>query len=173
MSIRCPDGSGWGGGNNGDGNDGGGKNSTSTTPPFTHSEPGPGAMLSVLASLTPFSDHNQSPRNMYQCQMAKQTMGTPAQALAHRSDGKLYRLHSPQAPLAATAAAAGARVDEFPPGTNMIVAVLAYTGYDMEDAMILNKAAVDRGLAHGSVIKTEAFDLRDEGMEFFFGFFCF
>ena len=36
-------------------------------------------MLSIVASLTPFSDYNQSPRNMYQCQMAKQTMGTPAQ----------------------------------------------------------------------------------------------
>ena len=36
------------------------------------------AMLSVVASLTPFSDFNQSPRNMYQCQMGKQTMGTPA-----------------------------------------------------------------------------------------------
>lgn len=36
-------------------------------------------MLSVVASLTPYSDFNQSPRNMYQCQMAKQTMGTPAQ----------------------------------------------------------------------------------------------
>ena len=38
------------------------------------------SMLSVVASLTPYSDFNQSPRNMYQCQMAKQTMGTPAQA---------------------------------------------------------------------------------------------
>lgn len=36
-------------------------------------------MLSVVASLTPYSDYNQSPRNMYQCQMGKQTMGTPAQ----------------------------------------------------------------------------------------------
>ena len=138
MSIRCPDGSGSGGK---DDDNAGKANSLST---FTHSEPGPGAILSVLASLTPFSDHNQSPRNMYQCQMAKQTMGTPCQALQHRSDGKLYRLHSPQAPLAATSAAAGARADEFPPGTNMIVAVLAYTGYDMEDAMILNKAALQR-----------------------------
>ena len=39
-------------------------------------------MLSIAASLTPFSDYNQSPRNMYQCQMAKQTMGTPAQVCA-------------------------------------------------------------------------------------------
>ena len=36
-------------------------------------------MLSIVASLTPFSDYNQSPRNMYQCQMGKQTMGTPLQ----------------------------------------------------------------------------------------------
>jgi DNA-directed RNA polymerase I subunit RPA2 len=41
-------------------------------------------MLSVVASMTPFSDYNQSPRNMYQCQMAKQTMGTAAQALQYR-----------------------------------------------------------------------------------------
>ena len=47
--------------------------------PFSHTEPGPGAMLSIVASMTPFSDYNQSPRNMYQCQMAKQTMGTPVQ----------------------------------------------------------------------------------------------
>ena len=45
----------------------------------THSEFHSSAMLSVVASLTPYSDYNQSPRNMYQCQMGKQTMGTPAQ----------------------------------------------------------------------------------------------
>ena len=39
-------------------------------------------MLSVVASLTPYSDFNQSPRNMYQCQMGKQTMGTPSQVLS-------------------------------------------------------------------------------------------
>ena len=39
-------------------------------------------MLSVVASLTPHSGFNQSPRNMYQCQMGKQTMGTPSQARA-------------------------------------------------------------------------------------------
>ena len=46
---------------------------------FTHAETSTAAMLSVVASLTPFCDFNQSPRNMYQCQMGKQTMGTPAQ----------------------------------------------------------------------------------------------
>ena len=55
---------------------------------FTHAEPAAAQMLSVVASATPLSDYNQSPRNMYQCQMGKQTMGTPAQALAHRTDNK-------------------------------------------------------------------------------------
>jgi DNA-directed RNA polymerase beta subunit len=60
------------------------------------------SMLSVIASLTPYSDFNQSPRNMYQCQMAKQTMGTPVQALQHRTDNKLYKLQTPQTPLVRT-----------------------------------------------------------------------
>jgi DNA-directed RNA polymerase I subunit RPA2 len=61
-----------------------------------------GHMLSVVASLTPYSDYNQSPRNMYQCQMGKQTMGTPATAYPHRTDTKLYRIQTPQTPIART-----------------------------------------------------------------------
>lgn len=37
----------------------------------THQELFPHSMLSVVASFIPYSDHNQSPRNMYQCQMSK------------------------------------------------------------------------------------------------------
>lgn len=146
MSIRCPD-SGAGG---------------SKGMQFTHSEFSTSAMLSVVASLTPYSDFNQSPRNMYQCQMAKQTMGTPAQALFHRTDNKLYRLQTPQTPLARTRKYEDYVMDEYPNGTNAIVAVLAYTGYDMEDAMILNKSAVERGFAHASLYKTETINLREE-----------
>lgn len=53
-------------------------------------------------------------------------------------------------------------MDEFPAGTNAIVAVLAYTGYDMEDACILNKSSVERGFAHGRLIKTEMINLAKE-----------
>ncbi|EFJ43848.1 hypothetical protein VOLCADRAFT_95925 [Volvox carteri f. nagariensis] len=146
MSIQCPDG-GHGG---------------SPGLAYTHRELNASAMLSVVASLTPYSDFNQSPRNMYQCQMAKQTMGTPAQALAHRTDTKMYRLQTPQAPICRTIRYAEYKMDEFPNGTNAIVAVLAYTGYDMEDAMILNKSAVERGLAHASLYKVETINLREE-----------
>ena len=60
-----------------------------TAVPYTHIEVSAVAMLSLEAQLTPFSDLNQSPRNMYQCQMAKQTMGTPLHAYPRRADNKV------------------------------------------------------------------------------------
>ena len=129
---------------------------------FTHEEFSTRAMLSVVASLTPYSDFNQSPRNMYQCQMAKQTMGTAAQALMHRTDNKLYRLQTPQNPITRTDGYKKYEMEEFPNGANAVVAVIAYTGFDMEDAMILNKSSVERGFAHASMYKTETINLREE-----------
>ncbi|XP_059177244.1 DNA-directed RNA polymerase I subunit RPA2-like [Physella acuta] len=126
----------------------------------THQELNEQSMLSVLANLIPFSDFNQSPRNMYQCQMAKQTMGTPLHAYQHRADNKLYRIQSPQSPLVRPAAYDDYNFDEYPLGTNTVVAVISYTGYDMEDAMIINKSSYERGFAHGSIIKSEEVDLR-------------
>ncbi|CAL0303647.1 unnamed protein product [Lupinus luteus] len=147
MEIRCPD-----------GGDGGRKSSF----PATHEEIHPTGMLSVVANLTPWSDHNQSPRNMYQCQMAKQTMAFSSQTIQHRADQKLYHLQTPQSPIVRTSAYTKYSIDEFPTGTNAIVAVLSYTGYDMEDAMILNKSAVERGMFHGQIYQTETVDLTDQ-----------
>lgn len=53
-------------------------------------------------------------------------------------------------------------MDEYPNGTNAVVAVLSYTGFDMEDAMILNKSSYERGFTHASVYKTIEVDLQDE-----------
>jgi DNA-directed RNA polymerase I subunit RPA2 len=83
------------------------------------------------------------------------------QAYGHRTDGKLYRVQTPQKPLARTKQYDELTMDEYPQGTNMVVCVIAYTGYDMEDAMILNKSAVERGLAHGCIYKTESVNLKD------------
>ncbi|KAG2537243.1 DNA-directed RNA polymerase I subunit 2-like [Panicum virgatum] len=150
MEIRCPD-----------GGDGGRKEKF----PATHEEIHPTAILSVVANLTPWSDHNQSPRNMYQCQMAKQTMGFCGQALKFRTDVKAFHLQTPQTPIVRTATYSKYCMDEFPSGTNAIVAVLAYTGYDMEDAMILNKSAVDRGMFRGHIYQTECIDLSKKNRE--------
>ncbi|CAA2959268.1 DNA-directed RNA polymerase I subunit 2 [Olea europaea subsp. europaea] len=136
MEISCPD-----------GGDGGRKNAF----PATHEEIHPTGILSVVANLTPWSDHNQSPRNMYQCQMGKQTMGFSSQAINCRADQKLYHLQTPQTPIVRTKAYEKYNIDDYPLGTNAIVAVLAYSGYDMEDAMVLNKSSVDRGMCHGYI----------------------
>uniref|UniRef100_A0A8C5V7K7 DNA-directed RNA polymerase subunit beta n=1 Tax=Microcebus murinus TaxID=30608 RepID=A0A8C5V7K7_MICMU len=128
----------------------------------THQELFPHSLLSVIANFIPFSDHNQSPRNMYQCQMGKQTMGFPLLTYQDRSDNKLYRLQTPQSPLVRPYMYDYYDMDNYPIGTNAIVAVISYTGYDMEDAMIVNKASWERGFAHGSVYKSEFIDLTEK-----------
>lgn len=125
----------------------------------THVEFTPTNILSILANLTPFSDFNQSPRNMYQCQMGKQTMGTPGVALCHRSDNKLYRLQTGQTPIVKANLYDEYGMDNFPNGFNAVVAVISYTGYDMDDAMIINKSADERGLGYGTMYKVEKVDL--------------
>ena len=61
-------------------------------------------------------------------------MYAPLHSFIFRSDAKLYRLHSPQRPIALTSAYDKFAVDSYPLGTNSVVAVLSHTGYDMEDA---------------------------------------
>lgn len=112
------------------------------------------SMLSVIASMTPFSDFNQSPRNMYQCQMGKQTMGTPCHSFPQRADNKMYRLQNVQYPLVKTQAQDTYMIDEYPNGCNAVVCVISYTGYDMDDAMIINKSSMERGFGHASVYTT-------------------
>ncbi|KAL9940259.1 hypothetical protein V8E36_000964 [Tilletia maclaganii] len=95
------------------------------------------------------------------CQMGKQTMGTPSTALNHRTDNKLYRIQNPQTPVVRPKLHSKYGFDHFPNGTNAIVAVISYTGYDMEDAMIINKSAHERGFGYGTIYKSETVDLKD------------
>ncbi|XP_043275867.1 DNA-directed RNA polymerase I subunit RPA2 [Venturia canescens] len=127
----------------------------------THQELAKTSFLSNLACLIPMPDCNQSPRNMYQCQMGKQTMGTPCHTWQLQSETKLYRLQTPGTPLFRPVHHDNINLDDFAMGTNAIVAVISYTGYDMEDAMIINKSAYERGLAHGMIYKSEFIDLKD------------
>ncbi|KAL7410627.1 DNA-directed RNA polymerase i polypeptide 2 [Mrakia frigida] len=127
----------------------------------SHVELDPTSMLSVIANLTPFSDFNQSPRNMYQCQMGKQSMGTPSTAISRRTDNKMYRLQTGQTPIVRPELHNKYGMDLFPNGFNAVVAVISYTGYDMEDAMILNKSAHERGFGFGTVYKSSIIDLQE------------
>lgn len=67
-------------------------------------------------------------RNIYQCQMLKQTMGTPFHSVPFRHDNKAYRLITPQRPLVRTRDYRGFDFDDYPTGVNAVVAVMCYTG---------------------------------------------
>lgn len=89
-------------------------------------------------------------------------MGTPSTSLQHRTDNKLYRLQSGQSPIVRPEMHHVYSMDAFPNGTNAIVAVISYTGYDMEDAMILNKSSHERGFGYGTVYKSHIIDLKEQ-----------
>lgn len=126
----------------------------------THMELDSTNFVSEVAAMTPFFDMNQGPRNIFQCQMAKQAMGTPCHRYSSRYDAKVYRLLYPQAPITRNMCMQDPLgADLFPNGLNGVVAVISYTGQDMEDALILNKGSVDRGYAHGMVYANKRIDL--------------
>ncbi|KAL8595334.1 DNA-directed RNA polymerase III subunit RPC2 [Nucella lapillus] len=111
----------------------------------THMEVEPFTVLGVCAGLIPFPNHNQSPRNTYQCAMGKQAMGTIGYNQMNRIDTLMYLLTYPHAPLVKTKTIELVDFDKLPAGQNAIIAVVSYAGYDIEDALLLNKASLDRG----------------------------
>lgn len=112
----------------------------------THCEIHPTMILGHMASSIPMSDHNQSPRNTYQSAMGKQAIGIFARNYAKRLDKNGYIYCQPQRPFVETRIMNILNTHEMPFGTNAIVAIGIYGGYNQEDSVILNKSAVNRGL---------------------------
>mmetsp|Transcript_29447 Transcript_29447/g.59712 ORF Transcript_29447/g.59712 Transcript_29447/m.59712 type:complete len:682 (-) Transcript_29447:1752-3797(-) len=117
---------------------------------YTHCEIHPSMILGVCASIIPFPDHNQSPRNTYQSAMGKQAMGIYSSNYQVRMDTMAHVLHYPQKPLCTTRAMEFLHFRELPSGVNCVVAIMIYTGYNQEDSLILNQSAIDRGLFRSS-----------------------
>ncbi|GAQ79190.1 DNA-directed RNA polymerase III subunit 2 [Klebsormidium nitens] len=129
-------------------------------PDNTHIEIEPFTILGVCAGLIPYPHHNQSPRNTYQCAMGKQAMGNIAYNQLYRMDTLLYLLVYPQRPLLTTKTIGLIGFDKLGAGQNATVAVMSYSGYDIEDAIVMNKASLDRGFGRCIVIRRYATSLR-------------
>ena len=114
----------------------------------------PSMMMGVCASIIPFPDHSQSPRNCYQSAMGKQALGIYALSNAVRADTIVHMLDNAQMPLTTTKIASFMGFDNLPSGQNVIVAILTYTGFNQEDSVLMNLSAIQRGLFRVTTYKT-------------------
>src|SRR3989344_4548681 len=112
----------------------------------THLEIFPSAILGAGASIIPYPEHNQSPRNTYESAMAKQSLGFSTPMMNTSTYVRQHLMLYPQTPIVNTKAMKLLGLEDRPAGQNCVVAVLPFDGYNIEDAIVLSKASVDRGL---------------------------
>jgi len=121
---------------------------------YTHLEIHPSMILGVCASIIPFPDHNQSPRNTYQSAMGKQAMGVYTSNYQVRMDTLAHVLYYPQKPLVRTKPMKYLHFEELPSGCNSIVAIATYSGYNQEDSIMINQSGIDRGYFRSVFFRT-------------------
>lgn len=112
----------------------------------THCEIDPMAMFSMYTSTIPFSNSNPVTRNIFSGAQGKQAIGVYATNFNHRIDTSSLVMYYPQRPLVSTKNTPYANLNQLPNGENLIVAIACFTGYNQEDAIILNKSSVERGM---------------------------
>lgn len=120
----------------------------------THCEIHPSAILGTIGSNIPFPDHNQSPRNAYQCAMGKQAMGVYALNYRERFDAMAHILCSPSVPLVSPFMSKFYGSQTMMSGQNIIVAIATYGGYNQEDSIMINRGSLDRGLFRSIFYRT-------------------
>jgi len=112
----------------------------------THMEIFPSAILGAGASIIPYPEHNQSPRNTYESAMAKQSLGFSTPLMNASTYVRQHFMLYPQIPIVTTKAMGLLGLEDRPAGQNCVVAVLPFDGYNIEDAIVLSKSSVERGL---------------------------
>jgi DNA-directed RNA polymerase II subunit RPB2 len=122
---------------------------------YTHCELHPSTIFGILASCIPFPEHNQSPRNTYQCAMGKQAMGMYVTNYDRRLDKTAYVMTYPMRPLVDTRIMNMIGLNQIPSGSQIIVAIMTHSGYNQEDSILFNKGSIDRGLFQATIYHTE------------------
>ena len=124
------------------------------TPEHTHCEIDPQLVLGVCASLIPYPEHNSTPRVTGGTAMVKQSLGLPSANYHLRPDTRLHILHYPQRSITHTQAMDTTKFDSRPGGQNFIVAVMSLHGYNMQDAVIINRSSIQRALGRSTFNRT-------------------
>jgi DNA-directed RNA polymerase II subunit RPB2 len=111
----------------------------------THCEIHPSTILGILSHQIPLINHNQAPRCVFSGAQGKQAIGIYATNFANRIDTMSYVMYYPQKSLINTRYKEYLNNNQMPNGENLIVAICTYSGYNMEDSIIINKSAIERG----------------------------
>jgi len=122
---------------------------------YTHCEIHASTILGILASCIPFPEHNQSPRNTYQCAQGKQALGMYVSNYDSRMDKTAYIQSYTMRPLVDTRVMNFIDLHKIPCGSMVCVAIMTYSGYNQEDSIIFNQEALDRGLFSATIYHTE------------------
>ena len=109
---------------------------------------------SVATSNVPFPEHNSSPRCTMGAGMSKQSLGLGQANYRIRPDTRGHLLHYAQRPMLQTEAMKYNTLRTRPAGQNMVVAVMSYHGYNMEDALIFNQGSIDRGIGRSTFVRS-------------------
>lgn len=126
------------------------------TPAHTHLEVSSVDLVGVTTGLVPFAHHNQGARLMQGSKNQKQAIGFYASNYYTRLDMDTNILHYPQDPIVRTIINDVVETNKHPFGQNVVVAIMSYKGYNMEDAIILNKSSIERGLARSTYYRPVA-----------------
>jgi DNA-directed RNA polymerase subunit B' len=123
------------------------------TPEHTHLEISPLSIIGHITSLVPFGNFNQGVRLNQGAKNQKQAVGFYAANFHVRMDMDVNLLHYPQVPIVKTAMHDISGYAKHPSGQNVTLAVMSYRGYNMEDAIVINKGSVDRGLGRSTYFR--------------------
>jgi len=116
------------------------------TKEHTHLEISPLSVLGTQAMMLPFINHSNAHRNVTAVKSVQQGVGIYSTNYLLRPDNDSFVAIDQQIPIVKTIMYDKDSIKSHPFGQNVVVAVMSYLGYNMDDAIIINRSSVERGL---------------------------